>query len=247
MLKKLFIPVLLLAALSGQAQTKKAVPAKKPVSSKPAATATPTQPLKNATDSLSYAMGISVGAYLKSQGVESINFTLLNKAIDQTLKSSKTYFDMNAANGVMERSARTRAMKAISAEKEKGRQFLLANKKKTGVVETASGLQYEVLKAGTGPKPTAQDSVVVHYAGKLINGKEFDSSYARNEPITLTVNGVIPGWTEALQLMPNGSKWRLYIPSALAYGDRGAGADIPGGATLIFDVELLEIPSQRTK
>ena len=246
MFKKLILPVLLLAALSGQAQTKKTVPAKKPAASK-TTTATPVQTLKNASDSLSYAMGISVGAYLKAQGVENINFTLLNKAIDQTLKDSKTYFDMNAANSVMERSARSRATKAISAEKEKGRQFLLANKKKSGVVETASGLQYEILKTGTGAKPTAQDSVVVHYAGKLINGKEFDSSYARNAPITLTVNGVIPGWTEALQLMPSGSKWRLYIPSALAYGDRGAGADIPAGATLVFDVELLEIPSQRTK
>ena len=245
MLRKIFIPILLLTAFSVQAQTKKTVPAKKPVATK--AITPPAQPLKNATDSLSYAMGISVGAYLKAQGVEHINFTLLNKAIDQTLKESKTYFDMNAANAVMERSARARVTKAANAEKEKGRQFLLANKKKTGVVETASGLQYEVLKAGIGPKPTATDSVVVHYAGKLINGKEFDSSYARNEPITLTVNGVIPGWTEALQLMPSGSKWRLYIPAALAYGDRGAGADIPGGATLVFDVELLEIPSQRTK
>jgi len=238
--------VLLLAAISVQAQTKKAVPVKKTIPAKPAATTT-APPLKNASDSLSYAMGISVGAYLKAQGVENINFTLLNKAIDQTLKDAKTYFDMNAANSVMERSARSRATKIISAEKENGRQFLLANKKKSGVVETASGLQYEVLKTGSGPKPSAQDSVVVHYAGKLINGKEFDSSYARNEPITLTVTGVIPGWTEALQLMPSGSKWRLYIPSALAYGDRGAGADIPGGATLVFDVELLEIPSQRTK
>jgi len=240
------IPVLLLTGFSVQAQTKKTVPAKKPMAPKTTAT-TPVQPLKNSTDSLSYAMGISVGAYLKAQGVENINFTLLNKAIDQTLKESKTYLDMNAANAVMERSARMRVTKAASSEKEKGRQFLLANKKKTGVVETASGLQYEVLKAGNGPKPTANDSVVVHYAGKLINGKEFDSSYARNEPITLTVTGVIPGWTEALQLMPSGSKWRLYIPAALAYGDRGAGADIPGGATLVFDVELLDIPSQKIK
>ena len=246
MFKKLFIPVLLFAALTVQAQTKKPAPAKKPVTSKPAAAA-PAKPLQNAADSLSYAMGISVGGYLKSLGVKNINYVLLNKAIDQTLKESKTYLNLDEANSVMEQSARAGANKVVTAEKEKGRQFLLQNKKKPGVLETASGLQYEVLKAGTGPKPTAQDSVVVHYAGKLLSGKEFDSSYARNQPVTLTVTGVIRGWTEALQLMPHGSKWRLFIPSALAYGDRGAGADIPGGATLVFDVELLEIPSQKVK
>ena len=111
---------------------------------------------------------------------------------------------------------------------------------KPGVKTTASGLQYEVLVPGSGPKPASTDTVTVNYAGTLINGTEFDNSYKRNEPATFPLNGVIRGWTEALQLMPVGSKWKLYIPSDLAYGDRGAGA-IPGGATLVFTIDLLDI------
>lgn len=247
MLQKFFLSLLLLAAMagSGQAQTKKAVPAKKPVTAKK--TVAPAKPavqaMKTQTDSLSYAMGVSVGQFLKSQGIDKLNYALLNKAIEEAFKGSTAALDMNQANAVMKRAAMSGSKKAASAEKEKGRAFLLQNKKKAGVTETASGLQYEVLVAGQGPKPTQNDTVVVHYAGKLLNGKEFDSSYARGEPINIPVSGVIAGWTEAMQLMPTGSKWRLYIPSALAYGDNAAGPDIPGGATLVFDVELLEIAS----
>ncbi|KAA5546502.1 FKBP-type peptidyl-prolyl cis-trans isomerase [Adhaeribacter rhizoryzae] len=240
MLKKLFLLWLLVGSLAAQAQTKKPVPAKKPATpTKPAAPAAPS--FKNLNDSLSYAMGLSAGQFLKAQGVENLNYALLNKAIEQTLGDKSTSFDMQAANGVMERFARTSVSKKASAEKEKGRQFLVQNKKKAGVTETASGLQFEVLTAGQGAKPNSSDTVVVHYAGKLLNGKEFDSSFKRGQPLTIPVAGVISGWTEALQLMPTGSKWRLYIPSDQAYGDMGAGRDIPGGATLVFDVELLEI------
>ena len=244
MLKKLLLPVLLLATFAVHAQTKKPIPAKKPA----AATKPATVPaFKTQTDSLSYAMGISVGQFLKAQGATNLNYTLLNQAISQTLKNTPTAFEMPQANAVMERFARANLSRKAAAEKEKSRQFLLENKKKAGITETASGLQYEVLKAGQGPKPTVNDTIVVHYAGKLLNGKEFDSSYARGEPITIPVTGVIRGWTEAVQLMPTGSKWRLYIPSALGYGDTGAGHDIPGGATLVFDVELLSIKNGKAK
>ena len=125
--------------------------------------------------------------------------------------------------------------------KKEGVEFLAANKSKEGVVILPSGLQYKILTEGTGPKPTASDTVVCNYRGTLISGAEFDSSYKRGQPASFPVNGVIKGWTEALQLMPVGSKWQLFVPAELGYGDRGAGADIGPGATLIFEVELLSI------
>jgi FKBP-type peptidyl-prolyl cis-trans isomerase len=128
--------------------------------------------------------------------------------------------------------------------KKEGVEFLTANKSKEGVVMLPSGLQYKILTAGSGPKPTASDTVVCNYRGTLISGAEFDSSYKRGQPASFPVNGVIKGWTEALQLMPVGSKWQLFVPSELGYGDRGAGADIGPGATLIFEVELLSIQSK---
>jgi len=130
------------------------------------------------------------------------------------------------------------------ANKKEGEEFLAANKSKEGVVTLPSGLQYKVLKEGTGPKPSATDSVACNYRGTLINGTEFDSSYKRGQPATFAVNGVIKGWTEALQLMPVGSKWQLFIPADLAYGERGAGADIGPNSTLIFEVELLSIQAK---
>lgn len=247
-IKNFLLPLLLAGTLTVQveAQTRKTTPAKNPATAPKVPTA-PVTILKNENDSLSYAMGISIGQYLKAQGISKLNLALLTKAIDQTLANTPTSFTMHEANAVMERSARSGIKKNAAAEKEKGRQFLQQNKKKTGITETSSGLQYEILTTGQGPKPSLVDTIVVHYAGKLLNGKEFDSSYLRGEPITIPVAGVIPGWTEAVQLMPTGSKWRLYIPSALGYGDNGAGRDIPGGATLVFDVELLAIKSRKAK
>src|SRR5208282_3574512 len=134
-----------------------------------------------------------------------------------------------------------KAHQAAATNKTEGEAFLAANKSKDGVVTLPSGLQYKILTAGTGPKPTASDSVVCNYRGTLINGTEFDSSYKRGQPATFGVGQVIKGWTEALQLMPVGSKWQLFIPSSLAYGERGAGADIGPNATLIFEVELVSI------
>jgi FKBP-type peptidyl-prolyl cis-trans isomerase FklB len=129
----------------------------------------------------------------------------------------------------------------VNNNKAEGEAFLAENAKKPGVTTLPSGLQYEVLTQGTGPKPTLKSSVTTHYHGTLINGTVFDSSYQRGQPATFPVNGVIAGWTEALQLMPEGSKYRLYIPSDLAYGKRGAGRDIPGDTALIFDVELIKV------
>jgi FKBP-type peptidyl-prolyl cis-trans isomerase FklB len=140
------------------------------------------------------------------------------------------------------RSKQQEKMKvAGEMSKKEGVAFLAANKTKEGVVILPSGLQYKILTAGTGPKPTASDTVVCNYRGTLISGTEFDSSYKRGQPASFPVNGVIKGWTEALQLMPVGSKWQLFVPAELGYGDRGTGADIGPGATLIFEVELLSI------
>ncbi len=141
----------------------------------------------------------------------------------------------------MHEQQQAKMAQAAEGNKKEGDAFLAANKGKEGVVTLPSGLQYKVLTAGTGPKPTTSDSVVCNYRGTLINGTEFDSSYKRGQPATFPVTGVIKGWTEALQLMPVGSKWQLFIPADLAYGDRGAGADIGPGATLIFEIELLSI------
>ena len=129
----------------------------------------------------------------------------------------------------------------LQAEKDAGAAFLAENKSKPGITELASGIQYQVLTEGTGPKPSADSSVKAHYSGSLLNGKEFDSSFKRNQPFTAPLRNLIKGWQEVVPMMPVGSKWRLWIPSELAYGDRGAGGSIPGGATLQFDIELLEI------
>ena len=141
----------------------------------------------------------------------------------------------------MQAKQQEKLKEAGDANKKEGEAFLAANKGKEGVVILPSGLQYKILKEGAGPKPTASDSVVCNYRGTLINGAEFDSSYKRGQPATFPVSGVIKGWTEALQLMAVGSKWQLFIPSELAYGERGAGADIGPSSTLIFEVELLSI------
>lgn len=243
-MKRVFLlPSVLLFAVSVNAQAKK--PAAKTAAKPKTATTALAGTLKSSNDSLSYAFGVSLGSYLKSQGVTNLNYAMLTKAIDQTVKGQKPLFDIQVANQLMGRLAEAKQQKIAGAEKEKGRAFLEQNKKRSGVTTTASGLQYEILTKGNGPVPKAGDTVTAHYRGTLLDGKEFDNSYKRGEPLSIPVTGVIPGWTEALQLMPVGSKWKLYIPSALAYGDYGAGQDIPGGAALIFEVELLGIGSQK--
>jgi FKBP-type peptidyl-prolyl cis-trans isomerase FklB len=235
------VPSVIMLCVSLQAQTKKTTK----TATQARSAATTGGVLKTNTDSVSYAFGLSLGQYLKSQGITNVNFTALNKAIDQTIKGQKLLFDMNQANHVMQGIAEAKSKKVSAVEKEKGRAFLAKNKARKEVSETPSGLQYEVLVKGSGPVPTKADTVTAHYKGSLLDGKEFDNSYKRGEPLTIPVAGVIPGWTEALTLMPVGSKWKLYIPSTIGYGDFGAGQDIPGGATLVFEVELLGISNKK--
>jgi FKBP-type peptidyl-prolyl cis-trans isomerase len=148
---------------------------------------------------------------------------------------------LNEVQTEIKKQQQEKTQQAAAANKTEGEAFLAANKSKDGVVTLPSGLQYKILTAGTGPKPTASDSVKCNYRGTLINGTEFDSSYKRGQPATFAVGQVIKAWTEALQLMPVGSKWQLFVPSSLAYGERGAGAEIGPNAILIFEVELLSI------
>lgn len=252
MKKMILLATVCIAAITVVAQTKKPVttpkPAAKPAAkttakpaAKPVAKTAATAPvLKNATDSFSYAIGHSLASFYKQQGITDINNQLVLRALTD-IKNNKPLMDeMQANNCIMTRMQSIKSEKA-SVTKKEGEAFLAANKTKPGVITTASGLQYQVIKEGTGPKPTTEDRVKVHYQGTLIDGRIFDSSIQRGEPIEFGVTGVIAGWTEALQLMPVGSKWKLFIPSDLAYGDNQAGPDIKPGSTLIFEVELLEI------
>lgn len=210
---------------------------------KPAAT-TPVV-LRSTQDSLSYAIGLSVANFYKQQNITNISTALVMRAINDVNKGNKQALDEQQANAcIVGYMQKAKAAKAAD-NKKIGLEFLAANKNKPGVVTTPSGLQYLILKEGTGPKPALTDMVRVHYHGTLIDGKVFDSSVERGQPIELAVNGVIPGWTEALQLMPVGSKWRLFIPSNLAYGDQQAGPMIAPGSTLIFEVELLDIVNKK--
>jgi len=202
--------------------------------------------LKTDKDKLSYAVGMNIGRSIHSQSME-IDPAILLRGLKDEMAGKTVMTDMEAHNTLMQ--AQQEAKKKIDEtrqasmepNKKAGDAFLAANKTKEGVVTLPSGLQYKILKEGTGPKPTPADSVVCNYRGTLIDGKEFDSSYKRGQPATFPVGQVIKGWTEALQLMPVGSKWQLFVPADLAYGDRGAGADIGPGSTLIFEVELISI------
>lgn len=232
-MKQISLIVILSLATAGLfAQVKK-----KPV----AHTALAPAPLKNLTDSLSYSIGCMVANFYKQQGITSINTSQVTNAINAEMKDGKTLLDQQQAQQVlMGYVEKMKAAKASVAKKE-GAVFLEDNKTKPGVLTTASGLQYQVLKEGTGAKPAATDKVKCNYEGKLLDGTVFDSSDKQGHPIEFMVNGVIRGWTEALQLMPVGSKWRLFVPSDLAYGDQQMGPDIKPGSTLVFDVELLDI------
>jgi len=201
----------------------------------------PASSLKTTQDSLSYAIGISVANFYKQQNITNINTSLVVKAINDVNKKVKPLMDEQQCNSTIVNYMQKAKAEKSAGTRKIGEEFLAANKTKPGVVTLPSGLQYTVIKEGTGPKPGPTDKVKVHYHGTLIDGRVFDSSVDRGQPIELSVNGVIPGWTEALQLMPVGSKWKLFIPSNLGYGDQQAGQLIAPGSTLIFDVELLDI------
>jgi FKBP-type peptidyl-prolyl cis-trans isomerase FklB len=192
-------------------------------------------------DTLSYSLGVLVAQNLKGQGFENLDGASMAQAIDDVLKDNQLKIDINTANQQVQDFLTAQDAKKNGPAIEAGKKFLEDNGKREGVVTLASGLQYEVITEGTGPKPTAADKVTVHYHGMLTDGTVFDSSVDRGEPATFGVTQVIAGWVEALQLMPVGSKWKLFIPYDLAYGPRGAGGQIGPYATLVFEVELIEI------
>jgi FKBP-type peptidyl-prolyl cis-trans isomerase FklB len=206
--------------------------------------------LKTQKDKVSYALGMNLGTNLHKQSVE-VDPAIVLRGLRDALAAGKMLLtDDEARAALMQLTAEVRKKQedkmklAGDANRKEGEEFLAANRSKDGVATLPSGLQYRILTEGTGPKPAATDSVVCNYRGTLINGTEFDSSYKRGQPATFPVTGVIKGWTEALQLMPVGSKWQLFIPSEMAYGERGAGPQISAGATLIFEVELLSIQAK---
>ncbi|HYW78748.1 MAG TPA: FKBP-type peptidyl-prolyl cis-trans isomerase [Thermoguttaceae bacterium] len=203
--------------------------------------------MQSVKDKVSYTIGFNIGSSIKDDDMDldlSFLFEGLRDATQgkpQRLTDEEIREVMMAFQAEMQQRQQAKAQAAGGANAKEGAAFLLANGKRPGVVTLPSGLQYQVIEPGTGPMPTAQDTVKTHYRGTLLDGTEFDSSYSRGKPAEFPVGGVIAGWTEALQKMKVGAKWKLFIPSKLAYGERGAGADIGPNSTLIFDIELLEI------
>jgi FKBP-type peptidyl-prolyl cis-trans isomerase FklB len=234
------------AATTPQAMQGSSTATKTPAAKRPATrTATPLV-LKTQKEKFSYALGMKMGQNFQKQSVP-VDSAILARGIKDAMAGGKMLLtDDEAQAAIMavqtevRKQQEAKMQEAGAANKKEGDAFLAENKTKEGVVTLPSGLQYKILTAGTGPKPTASDSVVCNYRGTFINGNEFDSSYKRGQPATFPVTGVIKGWTEALQLMPVGSKWQLFIPSDLAYGDSGR-PGIEPSSTLIFEVELLSI------
>ena len=223
-MKNYFVAGFILLGVAAQAQ--KTAPKK----TTPARTTQSATALKNLNDSVSYAVGMSVAKFYAQQGIKNLNSTIVAKAISDVFGKKKELLTDEQANLCVMHYLNPNLFITI----EEGEKFLAQNKNKPGVKTTPSGLQYEVIKEGNGPKPAATDTVEVNYLGTLINGTEFDNSYKRGSSISFPLNGVIRGWTEALQLMPVGSKYKLYIPYQLAYGMNDSGP-IPGGSVLIFE------------
>jgi FKBP-type peptidyl-prolyl cis-trans isomerase FklB len=241
-MKKFFLglSVLTVASLTASAQVKPTTTK----SIKPKTAAAPgTFVLKTSVDSFSYALGMNIANNLKQQGIDVVSYAAMQKAMQDIYKKNEPLLTESQANSTIQEKLKENQAKKLSKVKEEGEAFLAANAKRPGVITLPDGLQYEVIKKSdsVSASPTLQDTVVTNYKGTLIDGTEFDNSYKRGQPLTLPVGGVIKGWTEALQLMHVGDKWKIYIPSELAYGDRGAGQAIPGGAALVFEMELIGI------
>lgn len=254
-MKKLFFLSLSLSLFSiSFAQTKTAPKASTPpvkaaapktaAPVKPAAKVAPTTKpsivLKTAEDSMSYSIGVLDGNFFKSQGIEKINAAVLASGFADALKG-KPLFTAEQCDMIVRTAMQKNVRKKIQPTIDEGLKFLAENAKKPGIKQTPTGLQYEVITEGTGPKPADTSVVKVHYEGFLLNGKKFDSSRDRGEPTQFPLNQVIRGWTEGVQLMSVGSKYKFYIPYQLAYGEQGSGETIPGGSLLIFEVELIDI------
>jgi FKBP-type peptidyl-prolyl cis-trans isomerase FklB len=227
-MKQVLAIALALSLLGGTAMTQK----KQPTTTK---------------EKVSYSLGVNLGKNFKMQGIE-VDQSLLMQGLKDGLAGGKcimTDKDMESTMMAFQQEMMGKAQQKAQVDGEKNKKegdaFLANNKKQAGVITLPSGLQYKILTMGTGPKPTATQTVKCHYRGTTIDGKEFDSSYKRGEPTEFPLDKVIPGWTEGIQLMPVGSKWQLFIPSNLGYGERGAGGSIGPNATLIFDVELIGI------
>ena len=233
-MKKLFflsaVLNILVVSIYGQAKTTTV--------SKSAPSTTPS--FKNLSDSFSYALGIQVANYYKQQGIKSINANLLAKAINDVYANKKSSIDDKSIETIMMKTLMPEQYKKTGLNIEAGEKFLAQNKKKAGVITTSSGLQYEVITPGTGPKPSIADSVVCNYRGTFLNGIAFDDSYARGTPATFALTGVVKGWTEVLQLMSVGSKYKVYVPYQLGFGGNDYNG-IPGGSLTIFEIELLGI------
>jgi FKBP-type peptidyl-prolyl cis-trans isomerase len=239
------------AAKSSQAP---AAGAQKAPAAKPGQSVKPTSQrplvLKTDKDKVSYALGMNLGTNLHRDSID-IDTAIFLRALKDTLAGGKTLLtesETRAALTQLQTEVRGKQMEKMKlageANKKEGDSFLTANKTKEGIVTLPSGLEYKILTQGTGPKPAATDTVVCNYRGTLINGTEFDSSYKRGQPAIFPVSGVIKGWTEALQLMPVGSKWQLFLPAELAYGERGPSPEIGPNSTLVFEVELLSIQAK---
>jgi FKBP-type peptidyl-prolyl cis-trans isomerase len=251
MRKTLILPAALLVAAAAVAVAQQSgapaqQPAAKPAAAKPAAAAQAGKP-EALNDRASYVIGYNLGRTLKQNDVQA-STDLLNKGLRDGLAGEKGMLTDEEMQATMQEfqkqvAGQQEAKQKVAGEKNKteGEAFLAKNKTKAGVKTTASGLQYEVLKEGTGPSPKPTDTVSVNYLGTTIDGTKFDSSYDRKEPATFVLNQVIPGWTEGVQLMKVGSKYKFYIPAALGYGEKGAGNVIGPNAPLVFEVELLSI------
>lgn len=242
----------IILAQSGPA-TKAATPAKKPATATktatPAAKTTPAKSvaavsLTSGIDSVSYALGISLASYYKAQGVTQLNTALLSRAVSDFFQGNPTLLDNAASSNILNTYMTRLQSEKSKFNKQECESFLEQNKKRPEVTTTESGLQYEVLVQGSGEQPTAQDTVTCHYRGTFLDGKGFDNSYDRGQPISFPLTGVIRGWTEGLQLMKTGSKYRFYIPYALGYGENDY-MSIPGGSLLIFEVELIEVKRKK--
>ncbi len=235
-MKKIFLSSTLLIASIGfiKAQLPPKKITAKPVVAKPL--------LKTLNDSVSYVIGVSFTNFYKDQGISipNLNSMIIAKAITDALAGKASLIDNNNANVVMNKCLNMQEEEKIKPTIDEGKNFLAKNKLRPGVKTTASGLQYEVVREGSGQKPAATDSVSCNYKGTYINGKEFDNSYTRGAPITFFLGRVIQGWTEGLQLMSTGSKYKLYVPYTLGYGLYDYN-NIPGGSTLLFEIELLEV------
>ena len=249
MKKSIIVALAIVGCVSGWAQTKQVAPLKKstPVKAVPvtkaklALTYTAAQSLKTTKDSASYALGYRIAQSLKGQGLQDVNFEIFKKGMAAGVIAKADIPD-SLIDVCIKNYQDKMSTEKIAVNRAAGAAFLAENAKRPGVVRLTNGLQYEVMVAGTDTtKPTLKNTVRCHYHGTLIDGTVFDSSVQRGEPISFPLNGVIKGWQEALQLMTVGSKWKLFIPSELAYGERSAGPVIGPGSTLIFEVELLGV------